>query len=372
MKYYIIAGERSGDLHASNLMRELRKKDPLAEFRAWGGDMMKSQGADLVKHIDELAFMGFVEVARNLPAIMKNFRLCKKDILKYKPDAIIFIDYPGFNLRIAEFAKKNNIPSIYYISPQVWAWHKSRVKKIRRDIDLMLVILPFEKDFYDQHNVQVSFVGHPLLDALHEYKKNLSSSEFRKENRLSDKPLIALLPGSRSQEISRMLTVMSSIAEKFTDYQFVVAGISAHSMAFYQKFLKAPNVKLIFEQTYALLYNSDAALVASGTATLETALIGTPQIVCYRAGTLSYFIAKQLVDIKYISLVNLVMDKQIVRELIQSDFNVDSITTELNTLLSDLKKRNEMLRNYDLLKEKLGGVGASENAAEEIVKFLNQ
>jgi lipid-A-disaccharide synthase len=372
MKYYIIAGERSGDLHASNLIKELRNNDPQAEFRAWGGDMMKNQGAVIVKHIDELAFMGFVEVVRNLPAIMKNFRLCKNDILNYKPDAIIFIDYPGFNLRIAQFAKQNNIRTIYYISPQVWAWHKSRVKKIRRDIELMLVILPFEKDFYDKHNVQVSFVGHPLLDALHDYKKNISSSEFRKANQLSDKPLIALLPGSRQQEISRMLTVMDSVAGKFPDYQFVVAGISAHSQEFYQQFLKTQNVKLIFEQTYALLYNSDAALVASGTATLETALIGTPQIVCYKAGTLSYLIAKQLVDIKYISLVNLVMDKQIVRELIQYDFKVNPITAELSTLLFDLKKRNEMLQNYGLLKEKLGGVGASENAAKEIVKFLNQ
>jgi lipid-A-disaccharide synthase len=372
MRYYIIAGERSGDLHASNLMKELRKKDPGVEFRTWGGDRMKQQGATLVKHIDELAFMGFAEVIKNLPTIFKNISLCKQDIIQYKPDAIIFIDYPGFNLRIAKFAKQQNIHTVYYISPQVWAWHKSRVKRIKRDIDHLLVILPFEKEFFIKYDVEATFTGHPLLDALGDYEEGVHSIDFRKENNLSEKPIVALLPGSRAQEISRMLGTMSSVVRNFPEYQFVIAGISAHSRSFYEKYINSTNISLIFEKTYPLLFNSEAALVASGTATLETALIGVPQVVCYKASAISYMIARRLVDIEYISLVNLIMDKQVVKELIQHDFNEKSVTNHLNELVANTAHRNQVLNDYQVLREKLGGRGASKNAAESIINFLNQ
>lgn len=372
MRYYIIAGERSGDLHASNLMKELRKIDPVAEFRAWGGDRMKHQGATLVKHIDQLAFMGFAEVIKNLPTIFKNISLCKQDIIQYKPDTIIFIDYPGFNLRIAKFAKQLNIRTVYYISPQVWAWHQSRVKKIKRDIDHLLVILPFEKEFFNKYDVEATFTGHPLLDALGEYEEGIHSIDFRKENNLSEKPIVALLPGSRAQEISRMLGTMSSVVRNFPEYQFVVAGISAHSRSFYEKYINSTNISLIFEQTYPLLFNSEAALVASGTATLETALIGVPQVVCYKANTISYMIARRLVDVKYISLVNLIMDKQVVKELIQHDLNEKSVTNQLNEIVANTNHRNQVLNDYQVLREKLGGRGASKNAAESIINFLKQ
>jgi lipid-A-disaccharide synthase len=370
MRYYIIAGERSGDLHAANLIKELKSKDPDAQFRAWGGDQMKQQGATLVKHIDELAFMGFVEVARNLPAILNNIKFCKNDILQYRPDAVIFIDYPGFNLRIAEFVKQQKIKTIYYISPQVWAWHQSRVKKIRRDIDKMLVILPFEKEFFQKHQMETTFVGHPLLDALNQQVKNYQSLDFRKQNNLPDKPIVALLPGSRAQEIIRMLTVMAQVAVNFPQYQFVIAGISAHKKSFYENYIKTPNVALIFEQTYPLLFHADAALVTSGTATLETALIGVPQIVCYKTGTFSYMIAKRLIDLKYISLVNLIMDKQVVKEMIQNDFTVEKLSAELDEILHNTRYRNEIKNNYQTLRTRLGGIGASEIAANTIFDFL--
>lgn len=372
MRYYIIAGERSGDLHGSNLIKELSKRDKDADFRVWGGDLMKKTGATLVKHIDELAFMGFIEVARNLNTVLKNLKLCKQDILQYKPHAIIFIDYPGFNLRIASFAKKHHIKTIYYISPQVWAWHQSRVKKIKRDIDMMLVILPFEKDFFNKYDYATTFVGHPLLDALNEYERSLTSIDFRMKNGLSDKPIIAVLPGSRIQEISKMLSIMTDITDQFPHYQFVIAGVSAHQKSFYEKFIRNTNISIVFEQTYTLLYNAKAALVASGTATLETALIGIPQVVCYKANHLSYIIAKKLVDINYISLVNLIMDKQVVKELIQHEFNTSNLTRELDLILNNNDYRNNMIENYAILRKKLGGKGASATAASCIMNFLNQ
>ncbi len=372
MKYYIIAGEASGDLHASNLMRAIKLRDSEAEFRAWGGDLMHEQGATLVKHINELAFMGFVEVLLNLSTILKNIRLCKKDILQYQPDAVIFIDYPGFNLRIAEFARKNKIKTIYYISPQVWAWNKSRVKKIRRDIDKMLVILPFEKQFYEKYNFSVEFVGHPLLDALDQQDDIDSFPEFIIRNNLPDTPIIALLPGSRKQEISKMLPTMCKVSNYFPEYQFVIAGTRAHSNDFYNKYSNGKDLPVIYGQTYNLLSNSKAAMVTSGTATLETALIGTPQIVCYKASPVSYLIARNLVDIKYISLVNLIMDEEVVKEMIQNDFNTNMLVAELKEILTNQGYRNKFQKKYTLLRKKLGGSGASVNAAKAIQNFLNE
>ncbi len=371
MKYYIIAGEASGDLHGSNLIREIKNKDADAEFRAWGGDMMKKEGAILVKHINELAFMGFVEVLINLSRILGNIKLCKKDILDYQPDCVIFIDYPGFNLRIAQFCREKGIKTVYYISPQVWAWNKSRVKKIRRDIDKMLVILPFEKEFYQQYNYSVDFVGHPLLDALKTHVAGEEFSAFTSKHELPDKKIIALLPGSRKQEISRMLPVMAATASHFPQYQFVIAGTRAHTQAYYQSFLPGKtNLPVIFGETYALLQHSHTALVTSGTATLETALIGTPQVVCYKAGHLSYHIARKLVDIKYISLVNLIMDQQVVREMIQEECNTKNLVSELKNLTENSDFRKTIIENYAILRQKLGGSGASEKAADIIVDFL--
>ncbi len=373
MKYYIIAGEASGDLHASNLIREIAKKDPQAQFRAWGGELMKAAGATLVKHINELAFMGFSEVIINIRTILANIRFCKKDILQYNPDVVIFVDYPGFNLRIARYCKENQFKTVYYISPTVWAWNKSRIKAIKRDVDKMMVILPFEKAFYDKHSYPVEFVGHPLLDALdlHDGAKP-QTDLFKHKHSLPDKAIIALLPGSRKQEISLMLPPMAAAAARFPQYQFVVAGTSAHSPEYYQQFLGKSKIPVLYGQTYPLLQNAYAALVTSGTATLETALIGTPQVVCYKAGFFSYQIAKRLVDLKYISLVNLIMDEQVVTELIQEDLNLPRLQSELEAITLDQKNRRRMIDKYAILREKLGGRGASEKAAEIVVSFANQ
>ena len=371
MKYYIIAGEASGDLHGSNLIKEIKLLDPGAQIRAWGGDLMASQGATLVKHINELAFMGFVEVAMNLPTILGNIKRCKNDILEFAPDVIIFIDYPGFNLRIAEFARKKGFRTVYYISPQIWAWHQSRVKKIIRDIDKMLVILPFEKDFYQQYNYSVDFVGHPLLDALQGQKEEDNTETFRREHDLGIKPIVALLPGSRRQEIARMLAPMARMAQHFPEHEFVIAATSAHTLAYYKQFIPNQNIRIVFGQTYRLLRHATAAMVTSGTATLETALIGTPQVVCYKAGTLSYLIARKLVNLKYISLVNLIMDQQVVKELIQGQLNEATLKNELKQLLENSDYRNEMTQNYATLRGKLGGSGASQKAARAIVDFTN-
>jgi lipid-A-disaccharide synthase len=369
MKYYIIAGEASGDLHASNLMKEIAAKDPDARFRAWGGDLMQKEGATLVKHINELAFMGFTEVLLNIRTILGNIRLCKNDILSWQPDVVIFVDYPGFNLRIARFCKENGIKTVYYISPQVWAWNKSRVKVIRRDVDKMLVILPFEKDFYKSYSFEVDFVGHPLLDALNQ-EKPTELDDVRKKHGLSDKKIIALLPGSRKQEIIRMLGPMAATAEHFPEYQFVIAGVPAHSPAFYHKYLGGKEIPVIYGQTYPLLRIAHAALVTSGTATLETALIGTPQIVCYKAGLISYQIARRLVDIKFISLVNLIMDEEVVKEVIQHDFKTQTLVAGLNDLVNNSEIRKNMVENYAKLRGKLGGSGASEKAAGIITRFI--
>jgi len=371
MKYYLIAGEASGDLHGSNLMRELKRQDTEAKFRFWGGDRMLAQGGELVKHINELAFMGFWEVLINLRTILRSIKFCKKDLLAWKPDVLLLIDYPGFNLRMAEFARKHGIRVVYYISPQIWAWKQSRVKKIRRDVDKMLVILPFEQEFYKGFGVDVEFPGHPLLDAVGEFEQGSSREQFLSENDLSEKPIVALLPGSRKQELAATLKVMASVVDSFPDYQFVVAGVKGQPAEYYQELTKGADVKLVFGQTYRLLAHAQAALVTSGTATLETALFDVPQVVCYRAGRISYQIAKRLVKVKYISLVNLIMDRPLVREMIQYDFNGNDLKKELHRLLYDRAYVEQIKAGYQELRHKLGGAGASRKAAEIIVNFLS-
>ncbi|WP_445712630.1 lipid-A-disaccharide synthase [Flavobacterium sp.] len=371
MKYYIIAGEASGDLHGSNLMKALYEKDPSAEIRFWGGDLMQNVGGTLVKHYRELAFMGFIEVIMNLKTILNNIKICKKDIETFQPDAIIFIDYPGFNMRIATWAKERNIPTHYYISPQIWAWKENRIKAIKRDVDYMYVILPFEKDFYEKkHSFPVHFVGHPLIDAIAN-RTEVSDEIFRKENQLSDKPIIALLPGSRKQEISKMLSIMLSVVKDFPDYQFVIAGAPSQEYEFYQTFLTNENVKFITNKTYDLLSHSHAALVTSGTATLETALFNVPEVVCYKGSYISYQIAKRIITLKYISLVNLIMDKEVVKELIQEELNTKNLKIELEKILNS-ESRTVILENYAQLKQNLGGEGASKKTAELIVNSLKK
>lgn len=370
MKYYIIAGEASGDLHASNLMKSINKNDAKAEFRAWGGDLMQEQGAVIVKHYRDLAFMGFAEVLMNLRTILSNISFCKKDISSFNPDIIILVDYPGFNLRIAEFAKKAGIKVIYYISPQIWAWKKNRVHAIKKYVNKMMVILPFEKDFYGKYDFPVDFVGHPLLDSIDEEKFS-EKSTFLKTNSLGNKPIIALLPGSRKQEVSVMLKIMLSVENEFTDYQFVIAGVETLGKQFYEDALSNTNAKVLFGQTHNIVANATAALVTSGTATLETAIIGTPEVVCYSGNWISVLIAKRIVNIKYISLVNLIMDRLVVTELIQSDLNKKNLLKELKKILPDGENRQLMKEDFTLLKQKLGNSGASDKAAEIINDFVN-
>lgn len=366
MKYYLIAGEASGDLHGSNLMEALRSCDPDAEFRFWGGDLMQQQGGTLVKHYRDLAFMGFVEVAKNLNTILKNIRFCKADILEFRPDVLIFIDYPGFNLRIAKWAKKQGFPTHYYISPQIWAWKEGRIKAIKRDVDEMYVILPFEKPYYeDKHGYPVHFVGHPLIDAI--AKRPLVDPEaFRSKHGLDKRPVIALLPGSRKQEISKMLSIMLSMVSEYPDHQFVVAGAPSQEASFYNEQLQGFDAKLIENDTYDLLSLSAAALVTSGTATLETALHKVPQVVCYKGNPVSYQIAKRIIKLDYISLVNLILDKPAVTELIQGELNKKRLKEELDRILDPYHRALLFLDYYDL-EQALGGKGASLKTAQLIV-----
>lgn len=368
MKYYIIAGEASGDLHGSNLIKALKKKDSDADIRCWGGDLMKAAGGNLVKHYKEMAFMGFLEVITNINQIFKNIAFCKEDISEFNPDVIVFIDYSGFNLRIASWAKKNKFKTNYYISPQIWASREGRIHKIKRDIDAMHVILPFEKEFYEKkHNYPVNFVGHPLIDAIGEVPR-IGDKKFREEHNLDlQKPIIALLPGSRKQEVQKMLTLMLSVTKSFPKFQFVIAGAPSLDLEFYQPFLKSTQVSLIANKTYDLLSLSYAALVTSGTATLETALFKIPQVVCYRANWISYQIAKRIITLKFISLVNLIMDKEVVKELIQDDLNTKNLTTELDKILNGPERKKQFEAYYELEK-KLGGKGASEKAASLIIQ----
>lgn len=366
MKYYVIAGEASGDLHGSNLIKELKKIDTAADFRAWGGDKIQALGIKLVKHFKDLAFMGFTEVLKNLPTILNNLKFCKQDILQYQPDVIIMIDYPGFNLRLVKWAKENNLKVIYYISPQVWAWKESRVENlIKKYVDKMLVILPFEKEFYKKYNYKVEYVGHPLVEVIESYKQQATGNDQQKEN------IIALLPGSRKQEIKRKLPIMLQSAKHFPDYNFIVAKAPGLSDEFYDQFLSTyKNVSAVSDQTYSILINAKAALVTSGTATLETALFEVPEIVCYKGSELSYQIAKRLIKLKYISLVNLIMNKPVVKELIQKDLSVKNLTYELQELLTNKIKQQQIKKDYKDLKSLLSqGGNASANAAKIIYEF---
>ena len=369
MKYYLIAGEASGDLHGANLMRALAEIDPQAQFRFWGGDRMEAVGGKLIKHYRDLAFMGFWEVVTNLRTILRNIDLCKGDITAYQPDALIFIDYPGFNMRIAKWAKQQGIPTHYYISPQIWAWKENRIKAIRRDVDAMYVILPFEKDFYEgKHQYPVHFVGHPLLDAI-ATRREVSMEVFRRENGLDERPIIALLPGSRKQEIAKMLSVMLSVVGSYHPYQFVIAGAPSLGYDFYRQFIREENVHFVSGKTYDLLSHAHAALVTSGTATLETALFRVPEVVCYRGNWISYQIAKRVISLKYISLVNLIMDAPVVTELIQGDLNTRNLKVELDKLL-DPAYRDKLQRDYQALRERLGNEGASRRTAQAIYNSL--
>ncbi len=364
MKLFLIAGEASGDLHGSNLIKALVQQEPNVECRAWGGELMADAGASVLKHYRELAFMGFVEVLLNLRTILRNMAICKAQILAYKPDALVLIDYPGFNLRIAKWAKKQGIPVIYYISPQIWAWHQSRVYDIRRDVDKMLVILPFEQDFYRKHGVETIYVGHPLLDAIQTIKVEEGNVVA------PGKKTIALLPGSRSQEVKKILPRMLSVTAHFPDYQFVVAGANNLPLSFYQPFLQGhPNVQLVQGQTYPLLKTATAALVKSGTSTLEAALFDVPQVVCYAGNPISYRIARWVIQVKYISLVNLIADKPLVQELIQEELNESNLVTALKAIL-DPEKARELKAEYAEMRKLLGEGGASSRAAEAILQSL--
>jgi lipid-A-disaccharide synthase len=409
MRYYIIAGEASGDLHGSNLIKALQKHDNQAVVRAWGGDMMAAAGADIRKHYRDLAFMGFLEVVKNLRTILGNMAFCKRDILEFKPDVVIFIDYPGFNLRIAKWLYnymlnsnksswgvhvKNNFKTklFYYISPQIWAWHTSRVHVINKIMDKVFCILPFEKDFYKKYNYEVDYIGHPLLDVVKEAKnaKYTEGSLFEEnaENSDKNKPVIALLAGSRRQEIEAMLPTMLEVVPFFPDYQFVIAAASAQDLSYFDQFLmdkkdhsknnnnhsqlihnRFPNVKIVQNQTYDVLKIATAALVKSGTSTLETALFGVPQVVCYKGSAVSFAIAKRVVNIKYISLVNLIMDKEIVKELIQDDFTVENLVLELTKAIDN---QEIMKKNYEILRGVLGNEGASDRAGALMVKYLKE
>lgn len=367
MRYYIIAGEASGDLHGSNLIREIRTLDTNAVIRCWGGDRMQQAGGELVKHYRNLAFMGFWEVAKNLGTILKNLAFCKDDITKFKPDTLVLIDYPGFNLRIAEWAKQQKIKVVFYISPQVWAWKENRVKKMKECIDKMLVILPFEKGYYkSKWNWDVEYVGHPLVEVV-------ETAQLQEGGvKLASKPIIALLPGSRKQEILKKLPVMLEVSRMYPSYQFIVAKAPGQEDSFYESILlQYPNVSSVRDQTYPLLLQAKAALVTSGTATLETALFGVPEVVCYKGSAVSYQIAKRLIKVKYISLVNLIMDKPIVKELIQNELTIRNLRKALHEILTNEEKLQQLKADYADLRHLLSQEGfASARAAKSIVDFL--
>lgn len=374
MKYYLVAGEASGDLHGSNLMKAIKERDPQADFRCLGGDLMEAAGGDLVKHYRDLAFMGFWEVFIHLNTILRNIRICETDILLYEPDVLILIDYPGFNLRVAQFAKEHGIKVCYYISPQIWAWKKKRINKIKLYVDEMMVILPFEEKFYADNGMRVNYVGHPLLDAV---SRDLRDSEevkqFRERNGLDDREIIALLPGSRKQEIRDILPQMLRMVELFPKYQFVISQVSWQPKELYDKYVKDTSVKMALGSAYPLLANAKAAIVASGTATLETAMIGTPQVVCYAGSEISYLIAKHLISgINYISLVNLIMDKKVVTELIQHDYNTQHLKEELELITKDQENIDRMKSEYKQLYTMLGDGSASAKAADVVLKLAER
>lgn len=367
MKYYLIAGEASGDLHGANLMKSLNAEDADAEFRYFGGDLMQAQGGTLVKHYSEMAFMGFVEVIANLGTIFKNLKKAKNDILDYSPDVLVLIDFPGFNLKVASFAKKHHLKVFYYISPKVWAWNQKRVLKIKKVVDRMFCILPFEVDFYKAWGMDVDYVGNPLLDAI---DANRADEDFALRHNLRVNPVIALLPGSRKQELNKLLPEMVAAAERFPHYQFIIAGAPGFTLDDYKPFIGQRDIQVIFNETYNLLLNSMGAVVTSGTATLETALLKVPQVVVYKGNALSVGIARLLVKIRFISLVNLIMDEEVVKELIQEDCNPRKIEEELNNILHDPLYRTRMLINYDELALRMGKPGASLRTAKLMLEYL--
>ena len=360
MKYYLIAGEASGDMHAANLMKELRVLDAEAQFQGFGGDKMQAQGLQLVKHYKEMAFMGFLEVISNLNIIRKNLALAKTDIQSFQPNVLILIDYPGFNMRIAKFAKKLGIKVAYYITPQVWAWKQGRIKQLKRDTDMLLPILPFEKEFFNKYGVESIFVGHPLLDELKD--SNRKSVE-------TEKPVIALLPGSRKQEIKKMLPLMMELADHFTDYQFIIAGAPSISSSFYRSITGDSYLPISTDKTYEVLKGAKVAVITSGTATLEAAILQIPQVVCYRTSRFSYWIGKQVIKVPFISLVNLILNKQVLAELVQADFNKERLIQEIDMLLNK-KHSTVLLQEYKNLIKKLGNKGASRRAAQAILNLL--
>lgn len=366
MKYYLIAGEASGDLHGSNLMHAIKQQDAEADFRFFGGDLMQAEGGQLSKHYQAMAFMGFVEVVFNLRQIFANIKHCKIDILDYQPDVLVLIDFPGFNLRIAEFAKEQGIKVVYYISPKVWAWNTKRVEKIKRVVDKLLLILPFEVDFYRSYHYEAEYVGNPLMDAISAHRVNAA---FRQDNLLSDQPILALLPGSRKQEIERILPVMLAAANEFKGYQIVVAGAPSFPPNFYTPYLQHNEV-LVVNQTYDLLSYAAGAMVTSGTATLETALFEVPQVVCYKGHPLTIAIGRMLIKLRFISLVNLIMDKVVVKELIQNDCSAENIKQHLTRILPGGRAHHQLMEDYKVLAEKVGTAGASARAAGSIIHFI--
>ncbi|MCH8902413.1 MAG: lipid-A-disaccharide synthase [Bacteroidetes bacterium] len=375
MKYYIIAGEASGDMHGANLIKELKSLDSDATFRCWGGDLMKAEGKDLIKHYRDLAFMGFWEVIKNINTIYGNMKFCFRDIISFDPDTVILIDYPGFNLRIAKKAKQAGYKVVYYISPQVWAWRAGRVKQIKKYVDKMIVILPFEKEFYSKWNYEVDYVGHPLLDVINNDDIAMANQE---NSKTAGNLIIAVLPGSRKQEMGIILPIMLSVKKHFESYQFIVGGAPSVDPQFYKDIIvryesnnSGEGIGFVQDQTYDLLKKADIALVTSGTATLETALFGVPQIVCYKGSFISYIIGRSLVDVKYISLVNLILDTRLVPELIQSDLNEENIKYQLDLLITGESDKDDMISGYNRLTQLLGGRGASRKAATAINQFLN-
>lgn len=375
MKYYLIAGEASGDLHASNLMKAILQEDPKAEFRFFGGDLMTKAGGTCVKHYRDMAYMGFIPVLLHLRTIFRNLSCCKQDILTWKPDVLILIDYPGFNLKVAKFIKQHSsIPVYYYISPKIWAWKEYRIKNIRRDIDKLLSILPFEVDFFKKHHYPVNYVGNPCVDAVQTFRENYQESldEFQLRNKLDNRPIIALLAGSRKQEIKDNLSRMTEASKDFPQYQFVVAGAPGIDPEFYQQFI-GKDTKILFGQTYPLLTHATAALVTSGTATLETALFKVPQVVCYytAAGELVSFLRRHILKVQYISLVNLISGNEAVTELVADGMTVTNLKAELKQILPDGNKRSKMLSDYEQLIQTLGTAGASQRAAEIIISSLS-
>lgn len=363
MKYYIIAGEASGDLHGSLLMEEIFKTDKDAIIHFWGGNLMKSTGGVLIKHYKELAFMGIFEVLLNIRTIFKNIEFCKHELLTKKPDVVILIDYPGFNLRIAKFAKLNSFPVCYYISPKVWAWKSSRIKQIKKYIDKLFCIFPFEKDFFAKHNYEIEYIGNPLVDIIEKEKKKITDKKnFLQLYQLDEKPIIAILPGSRKQELLKCLTDVLPLVKEFNSYQFVIAGISSLDKTLYNSIILNYPVKIIFDKTYEILQHSDFAIVKSGTAVLETALFEIPQIAMYKAGSLSFFIGRKLVKLKYVTLPNIIMNEEIVKEILQYDLT-NRIRTELKLLINNKNYRSNQLLNYQKLKSKLNTSNAAGKAA---------